>query len=81
MPTKRGKHHFCPRSGLVFFMMIQVVEILSPRHILFIYSTDVKLLDEWYIRDDNALPGKYVLQPVSSKFSHFNSRLVQSGNC
>ncbi|KAK3802261.1 hypothetical protein RRG08_004547, partial [Elysia crispata] len=39
---------------------------------------EVKLLDEWYKRDDNFVPAWYVLQPISSIFTNFNNKRHQS---
>ncbi|XP_012943969.1 NACHT and WD repeat domain-containing protein 2 [Aplysia californica] len=38
---------------------------------------EVKLLDEWYKRDDNFVPAVYVLQPISSIFTNFNNKRHQ----
>ena len=35
-------------------------------------SKDTTLLTEWFLRDDNAVPPTYVLQPITSKFPHYN---------
>ena len=34
-------------------------------------ENDKDFLDAWFKRDDNAVPAKYVLQPISSQFSDF----------
>ena len=31
------------------------------------------VIEEWYKRDENALPPVYVLQPISSKIENYNS--------
>ncbi|CAL1545368.1 unnamed protein product [Lymnaea stagnalis] len=38
---------------------------------------DLKLLDDWYKRDDNYVPAVYVLQPISSIFTNFNNKRHQ----
>ncbi|CAI9735288.1 and WD repeat domain-containing 2-like [Octopus vulgaris] len=37
-------------------------------------SDNIDLLDKWYIKDSNAVPPVYVLQPIRSVFRHFMSR-------
>ena len=34
-------------------------------------ENDKDFLDAWFKRDDNAVPAKYVLQPISSQFPDF----------
>ncbi|XP_077997560.1 NACHT domain- and WD repeat-containing protein 1-like [Glandiceps talaboti] len=35
--------------------------------------TDVQLLDDWYVKDTNAVPAEYILQPITNKLPHFNN--------
>lgn len=39
-------------------------------------SDDLKLLDDWYKRDDNFVPAVYVLQPISSILTNFNNKVI-----
>ncbi|VDH96754.1 Hypothetical predicted protein, partial [Mytilus galloprovincialis] len=40
--------------------------------------SDTKLLDIWYLLDENAIPPLYILQPIRSQFKHFGDH---SGGC
>ncbi|XP_063408936.1 uncharacterized protein LOC134692415 [Mytilus trossulus] len=40
--------------------------------------SDTKLLDIWYLLDKNAIPPRYILQPIRSQFKHFGDH---SGGC
>jgi len=35
-------------------------------------SQVLAVLDKWFLRDDNAVPPQYILQPISSRLPHFN---------
>ena len=34
-------------------------------------KNDLELLKHWYKRDDNSVPARYLLQPISSRIPHF----------
>ncbi len=36
---------------------------------------DIKLLESWFKREDNAIPPMYVLQPISSHLPHYNDKV------
>ena len=33
---------------------------------------DVLILDDWFQKDENTSPGRFILQPVTSRFPFFN---------
>ncbi|CAH1788936.1 unnamed protein product [Owenia fusiformis] len=37
-------------------------------------ASELELLDEWYKKDDNAVPAIYVLQPISTNLPYFNMK-------
>lgn len=39
----------------------------------------VNLLTKWYVRDNNAIPPTYVLQPITAQFPHYNDLRPESG--
>ncbi|XP_041912488.1 NACHT domain- and WD repeat-containing protein 1 [Alosa sapidissima] len=38
---------------------------------------DIKFLNKWFWRDDNAVPPTYVLQPISRHFSHYGDAAAE----
>ncbi|XP_029987509.1 NACHT domain- and WD repeat-containing protein 1, partial [Sphaeramia orbicularis] len=39
----------------------------------------VKLLSQWYLKDDNAVPPTYILQPITAHFAHYGDLRPESG--
>ncbi|XP_069578542.1 NACHT domain- and WD repeat-containing protein 1 [Brachyistius frenatus] len=39
----------------------------------------VKLLNQWFLKDDNAVPPTYVLQPITAHFPHYGDLRPESG--
>nr|XP_006817837.1 PREDICTED: NACHT and WD repeat domain-containing protein 1-like [Saccoglossus kowalevskii] len=33
---------------------------------------DIQIIDDWYLKDTNAVPAEYVLQPITTRLVHFN---------
>jgi hypothetical protein len=44
------------------------------------FVADVKLLDDWYLLDNNAVPSAYVLQPMQPKLEAIMPRCVKAGH-
>ncbi|EDV28762.1 uncharacterized protein TRIADDRAFT_19804, partial [Trichoplax adhaerens] len=42
------------------------------RQSMLLHQESVQLLDEWFKKDDNAVPPVYILQPISSQLLHYN---------
>ncbi|XP_043227949.1 NACHT and WD repeat domain-containing protein 2-like isoform X1 [Amphibalanus amphitrite] len=51
-------------------------EFVMLRDALLAMGTDVTLLDTWYMKDTNAVPAIYILQPISSILINFNNKRV-----
>ncbi|XP_070534263.1 NACHT and WD repeat domain-containing protein 2-like [Ptychodera flava] len=51
---------------------IPAQEFEAMRAVLSDEGKSVETLDEWFQRDDNSVPPMYILQPISSKLTHFN---------
>lgn len=52
--------------------IIEGVEFENIRRSARIGGKDVTLMDDWFMKDCNAVPHVYVLQPITSKLDHFN---------
>ncbi|XP_070534262.1 NACHT and WD repeat domain-containing protein 2-like [Ptychodera flava] len=50
---------------------IPAAEFEVMRQVLVRNNASVRLLDEWFQRDDNCVPPVYILQPISSRLVHF----------
>ncbi|KAK3091789.1 hypothetical protein FSP39_022622, partial [Pinctada imbricata] len=50
---------------------IEECEFNHIRNEAFEAGKDIRLLDDWYVRDDNNIPPVYTLRPVSHKFKSF----------
>ena len=50
-------------------------EFVMLREALLAMGTDVTLLDTWYMKDTNAVPAIYILQPISSILINFNNKV------
>ena len=53
-------------------------EFVMLREALLAMGTDVTLLDTWYMKDTNAVPAIYILQPISSILINFNNKVRRS---
>ncbi|XP_064601514.1 protein qui-1-like [Liolophura sinensis] len=53
---------------------LEETEFVHIRSEAFEGGKDVKLLDNWYKKDENAVPPVYKLVPISQRFKHVNSR-------
>jgi len=38
--------------------------------------SDISLLDQWYLKDLNAVPPVYILQPISTILTNFNNKVL-----
>jgi len=38
-------------------------------------TEELALMDKWYLRDDNAIPPVFILQPISSILTNFNNKV------
>lgn len=38
---------------------------------------DIKFLNKWYWRDDNAVPPTYILQPITTHFAHYDDAAAE----
>lgn len=40
----------------------------------------IKTVNRWFLKDENAVPPTYVLQPIAAHFSHYNGLPHESGS-
>eukprot|EP00058_Branchiostoma_floridae_P024829 XP_002610319.1 hypothetical protein BRAFLDRAFT_84043 [Branchiostoma floridae] len=53
---------------------INEIEFCHVRDTAVQLGKDVSLLEEWYVKDENAVPPEYVLQPIEAKLPHYGDR-------
>ncbi|XP_019644771.1 PREDICTED: NACHT domain- and WD repeat-containing protein 1-like [Branchiostoma belcheri] len=53
---------------------INEIEFCHVRDTAIQLGKDVSLLEEWYVKDENAVPPEYVLQPIEAKLPHYGDR-------
>ena len=51
---------------------IEAAEFRTLRGAACAASRDAGLLDDWYTLDENAVPPRYVLAPITSKFPYYD---------
>ncbi|XP_070537831.1 NACHT domain- and WD repeat-containing protein 1-like [Ptychodera flava] len=61
---KYGYRPFPPKIPAAEFEVMRKVSMEN--------GQSVELMDEWFQKDENAVPPIYVLHPISSKLTHFN---------
>jgi len=67
-----NRYGFCP---IPTEMSVKVFDLLLK---YIIDTKEVKLLNTWYIRDDNAQPPQYILQVCAQAFFFFLSMELQT---
>ncbi|KAL6469272.1 hypothetical protein MHYP_G00227960 [Metynnis hypsauchen] len=83
---------FCQSLGLVFEALLgsqyghrplpHLIPDTEFELLLSILSNDqegLTLLNQWFIKDSNSVPPKYVLQPITTHYPHYNDTGPESG--
>ncbi|KAI6183552.1 hypothetical protein M3Y97_00500900 [Aphelenchoides bicaudatus] len=65
------KYGYRPIPSQILSSELEVLKkVLKEQH------DDVSVLDLWYIEDSNAVPGQFILQPISSILVNFNNKRI-----
>ena len=63
-----------PAIRYIYIKYTLTFDIEDPGFNAFYYRiSDVNLLDEWFLKDDNANPPVYTQRSLTSKFDNYNS--------